>query len=176
MKKETSQFILSHTLMEMMAEQDISQISINDILQESNISKATFYKYFNNKSDLLCYTVYNDLIAGTFYDFSRSPKDRKQETMEFIQRNRLFYRNALVNPSVCEMYRDHCESALYGYYARCEKMDLAKLRQTCTFLTSGIIQFNQNFALGKISDSPQTIALWYAELLEVSTTLCWKKS
>ena len=172
MKKPSSQFLLRQTLKEMLEVYPLRQISVNDILRESGVSKATFYKYFNNKKDLLSDIVYRDLVAGNFYDFSRSIAERKLETLEKIGRNRRFYRHVFELPFLQQNYVEHAAASTFGYYARFPDMDAERLKNTCRALAAGILETNRAFAQGELCGSPEEIALWHADLLDASALIC----
>lgn len=52
---------LFNALSELLSQKSIENITVNEILQLSNTSRTTFYKYFKDKYDLMCW--YYDHIA-----------------------------------------------------------------------------------------------------------------
>ena len=57
LKKQTSKDLLSLTLQEQLARRSFEEITVGDLLADSVVSRATFYKHFYGKEALLCYTT-----------------------------------------------------------------------------------------------------------------------
>ena len=76
MKKPTVPQILADTIKELLEKQSPDKITVQDILNESNISRPTFYKYFKDKNDLISYIFRKELCEPFFMDFSKGLADR----------------------------------------------------------------------------------------------------
>ena len=57
--------IIVFSLLELLDRQPLESITIKDILEQSQISRQTFYNHFQDKDDLICY-VYDQLIVPNF--------------------------------------------------------------------------------------------------------------
>ncbi len=77
--------LLSTALFDMMAEQDFSRISVNDVCEKAMVHRATFYNHFKDKDDLLNYTL--DEIQEELFEKSVKDSDLysgKQTYMNLI--------------------------------------------------------------------------------------------
>lgn len=68
----------------------IEKITINMILEESDLSKSTFYKYYSDKYDLAV-SYYNYVIKTKIEDSSLSFSDNVERLLNFIKGNPNYY-------------------------------------------------------------------------------------
>ncbi|AMC94373.1 hypothetical protein AOC36_10435 [Erysipelothrix larvae] len=61
-KEPKSKFRLRNALNELMEKQHFTQISVNDICAQAYVGRSTFYEHFQDKYDLLMYSL------NTFYE------------------------------------------------------------------------------------------------------------
>lgn len=91
------------------ADYPVEKISINRIIQRANISRGSFYQYFDDKTDLITvvtgefsyymYDVIAESIKNSGGDVFRLPMDMFNGTMNFVQRgdNFAIYKNLFSN-------------------------------------------------------------------------------
>lgn len=91
------------------AEHPVDKISINRIIQRANISRGSFYQYFDDKADLISvvtgefsdymYNVISKSMENSQNDIFRLPIDMFNGIMEFVQRDSNFaiYKNLFAN-------------------------------------------------------------------------------
>lgn len=91
------------------ADYQVDKISINRIIQRANISRGSFYQYFDDKADLVTvvtsefsdymYNVISQSMRNSGGDVFRLPMDMFNGTMEFVQRgdNFAIYKNLFAN-------------------------------------------------------------------------------
>ncbi len=81
------EFFLENTLMDLLKEKSIDNIHVKDIIAELGICKGTFYKYYQDKYDLVLHvfenkflhevegvTSWQEFIVGSLRTFRRSPE------------------------------------------------------------------------------------------------------
>lgn len=172
MKKPSSQYILMQTLKEMMRNRRFDDIAVYEILQESGVSRATFYKYFYTKESLLETLLYTDLAKPNFYDLSRPIAERKQETLENLRGDKAFYLHALETSTVQRFWKYHAAQSLYQYYSQVRGIDSPELMQVCEFLAEGIVKFNLNCITSDAAMSAQTLSKLHENLVEGAVSSC----
>lgn len=91
------------------AEHPVDKISINRIIQRANISRGSFYQYFDDKNDLITvvtgefsdymYDVISKSMEESQGDIFRLPLDMFNGIMDFVQRENNFaiYKNIFAN-------------------------------------------------------------------------------
>ena len=57
---------LSKSLYLLLQEYPFDNITVNQIINHSHISRTTFYRHFHNKQDVLTYFFHNDIVPQFF--------------------------------------------------------------------------------------------------------------
>lgn len=81
-REKRSREAVYQSFMKLLEEKEYDQISVNDILRESGLSRSTFYSHFQNKDDVLrdvCDSIYGEvfnfdfdkLSGGSVFDYRR---------------------------------------------------------------------------------------------------------
>lgn len=81
------EFFLENTLMELLKSKSIDSIHVKDIIAELGICKGTFYKYYQDKYDLVVHvfenkfyrdlegvTSWEEFVVGSLFAFRRAPE------------------------------------------------------------------------------------------------------
>ncbi len=80
------EFFLGKTLMDLLKEKSIDSIHVKDLIGELGICKGTFYKYYQDKYDLVVHvfeekfyrkvsaSTWEDFVTGCLSQFRRSPE------------------------------------------------------------------------------------------------------
>jgi AcrR family transcriptional regulator len=84
--------------------QGFHRCSVEDILQEANVARATFYSYFDSKKDLFVELV--DSILNTMYEILRRNMEGQPTTLE---EDKEATKNAVIE--VYEFFRDNLDFA-----------------------------------------------------------------
>ena len=66
-KSAAQQALLEKTLLQTMAQQPYSEISVSFLCEEAGLSRKTFYRLFNNKDDVLTALIDHTLIRYMAY-------------------------------------------------------------------------------------------------------------
>lgn len=62
-KKKSKEEQLCDAMLDLLAEKPFDEIKINDILQQADCCRATMYKYFKNKEEIIQRIVYDEAVA-----------------------------------------------------------------------------------------------------------------
>lgn len=120
MKKISAKKILMETIKELMSVQPLENITVQNILEESGISRPTFYRYFYDKQDLMEFVFKKELAEPFFWDFSKGIKEREILFLRHLASNRSFYLNCLKTEGPNSFYHMWVElawSSLHDYFA-----------------------------------------------------------
>lgn len=93
--KKTSKELLANAIKELMQHRELKDISVENILELSGVSRATFYKHFVDKWALAEQVFLNELANVSFTDYDRPIYECETEILRYLDENRTFYRNAL---------------------------------------------------------------------------------
>jgi AcrR family transcriptional regulator len=138
-----------------------------DIVSHSGISRATFYRNFHDKYDLMnyCFERYvSELDAG--FEASRYV-EQVTSIFSFIQQNRGFFINALKVDGDNSFRTYIYEKNKTFYFALMEKYYSDKDEQTkntqAAFISAGIIQIAGDWLIHGAKTSPDKMALFCYE-------------
>lgn len=107
--KKTSKELLADAIKELMQHRELKDISVENILELSGVSRATFYKHFVDKWALAEQVFLNELANVSFTDYDRPIYECETEILRYLDENRTFYRNALKS----QEFRDAWMRAAY---------------------------------------------------------------
>lgn len=101
MKVQEIRILLFHSLQRELRSTPIDEVTINDILKNSGISRSTFYRHFIDKYDLLN-QCYQDLLNQTCEKFHEgiSWKESMDAMYQMIQSDIAFFQNAFSSNDV----------------------------------------------------------------------------
>jgi AcrR family transcriptional regulator len=71
------------------------KITIGDICEAASVARTVFYTYFDNKHDLLCRIIYDELMEPILHIRSALPADRIKSAQQLIMEQ--IYCNILAN-------------------------------------------------------------------------------
>lgn len=108
--KKTSKDLLADAIKELMQHRELKDISVENILELSGASRATFYKHFVDKRALAEQVFLNELANVSFTDYDRPIYECEAEILRYLDENRTFYRNALKS----QEFRDAWMRAAYS--------------------------------------------------------------
>ena len=88
-------------LYDLMLTENIDRISVNQITEYAHVSRASFYRRYKDKYDLLNRT-YEDILKKTLFRFKEnlSWKESVKQIYAVIQENHVFFNNALHSEDV----------------------------------------------------------------------------
>ena len=94
MPKQTSKELIISAFRDLMEHEDFDSITTSEIINKSGISRATFYKHFADKYELLEFITHVEIINTCFFEVNRSVYDRELEVLRCFGIHRRFYSHA----------------------------------------------------------------------------------
>jgi len=141
----------------------IDSISVQDILREANVSRATFYKYFWDKYDL-ANAYYSEYVKENImpqYDGSNW-YDLLVVTLTFLQENRDYFRPLidLSEHSLADFLSEFGEKGYrQNFLNNTGKKDLdTEDKYVLEFYNAGCVRVISSWLKGGCSDSPKYVA------------------
>lgn len=144
-----------------MAEKPIAKIRATDVIEESGLSRQTFYRYFRDIYDLIDWThLEKTRLAFELMEVTDDTYQGWVVCLRLMARSKAFYQQVITTAGHNSFYN--------GYYARCQKNLLkmaggerccdAALLFSIRFAAAGITQMIQEWIEGGMEESPETMA------------------
>lgn len=102
--------ILSDTMIELLKNNTIDHITVKNVLEKSGVSRATFYKYFRDKMDLMMYPFFLFVEQNLKSSDAINQIDLHIRLFQFMKDNQKFFENAFKSQG-----QNSCEYELRGY-------------------------------------------------------------
>lgn len=145
----------------------LKKITVDMVLQQSGVSRSTFYRNFTDKYDLMNQyyaTFFDEVISG---DKDKSWEEATFDIMNFIYTNRQYYAHAFMTEG-----QNSCSDFFYNasvnyvterYCDACKISELSPEEHMAVhFYSAGSLQTTKLWIKGEFSISPQ----------EMTRTLC----
>ena len=101
----------SNSLLSLLYKKPLSKITIGDLLEDTELSRQTFYNHFLDKNDLIAY-VYDTVIVNEFdEDMSIDFKSSLSQTLNSLKKYETFIEQACLiegQNSLKEHMLNHC--------------------------------------------------------------------
>ena len=109
MKRKTTKEILVESFQELSKKKDISKITIQEIVDNCQLSPATFYRNFTDKYDLISWEYARNFDArfDNIDDEGYSHSDHVLEMILYSWENRKYLLNLLSNTKGNQLYIKH---------------------------------------------------------------------
>lgn len=87
---------LSRSLYQLLQKYPFDDITVNQIIDCSSVSRTTFYRHFHNKQDVLTYLFHNVIVPKCFVPKIRnSYYSLAKHTILYSQEEKTFFKNAI---------------------------------------------------------------------------------
>ncbi|MDO4547301.1 MAG: TetR/AcrR family transcriptional regulator [Clostridia bacterium] len=92
---------LTEAIYSLLQNRSIDELSISELVMRAGISRASFYRHFRDKYDLVS-AIHMRVLEGTLLTYfdGRSFHDAVNDTWQVFTRHKRFYRNALISTDV----------------------------------------------------------------------------
>jgi AcrR family transcriptional regulator len=109
---------ITQAMIRLLNDKRVQEITLNELIEEADINKSTFYLHYQNLDDLVGALENNGLtlIRSFFEAYSSFEKSFAKELVDFVYENRLLF-NAL-NHAYSYRLREKLLDFLMGYFAR----------------------------------------------------------
>ena len=169
MLKMSCKELLRATIKELMSKSQLSNISVQDILEYSGVSRSTFYKHFYDKQALMEYTFQKELVEVCFYDYTRTLEMREAEALLYLDANRAFYINAIKEEGFVDLWFKACYESILGYIKHVltpNTIDDDDMDFVTRFVTYGWVNTNISWLKEKNGQSPEELGRKLSLILE----------
>lgn len=159
MRKAGSKEILMQTLHDMMCSTPFEQITVTDILNESGVSRTTFYRHFYGKTDLLI-SLFEDKIAmNNFFIFYAPSYEREQDFFRFLYQDREFWLHAFTVPDLVNKWRTLAQKSLLMEYRSCFSNEEDAFFFSVA-LSAAYVQMNRTYLNSSRNHTPEEISAY----------------
>lgn len=87
--------ILADTMKQLMLKEQLSKISVGEIVEQCDLTRNSFYYHFRDKYDLVNWIFYTDFVTYMSDADEDSGWETINSTINFFYENKDFYKNAL---------------------------------------------------------------------------------
>lgn len=119
MKRKTTKEILAESFMEISQRKDVNKITIQEIVDNCQLSPATFYRHFSDKYDLIAweYARNFDERFSVVDDANYTWADYTLETIRYSWENKEYLKNLLDNTKGYQSYFHHVTDRTFAIYS-----------------------------------------------------------
>ena len=166
MAQEKAKLQFAKAMDALMESKPVCKIHVCDLLQESGLSRQTFYRHFRDIYDLINWMhVEKTRLAFDLFDFHGDLQEGLCVSLTLMLKNRTFYRQIISLEGYNSFYNT--------YYARC-KNNMAQFVQKRTaldedilfsirFVSAGITQMLVEWIQGGMVELPEVMAKGFVE-------------
>lgn len=114
--KKTARECMLEAVRELVCQRPLEHITASDIIERAGVSRASFYKSFSDKYELV-QQVFIDEISKVFFFVDDLMYDRFAGTLRRVEENREFYQNAIKSPEFVTVWMEHAYDSDRNYLA-----------------------------------------------------------
>lgn len=156
--------LLSDSMVELLEHKTIDRITVRDVLEKSGVSRATFYKYFDDKMDLMMYPFFSFMERNFKSSDANGLIGLNVRFLQFLKDHQKFFENAFKSEG-----QNSCERELrrYGIKAfeqsytyplnKAEAELTPKEMYVIEFYAVGAFAVVQKWVEGGMKESPQML-------------------
>ncbi len=167
--EKRAKMILAESIKELVQIKYISDISVKDIVSNCDMSRASFYRYFHDKYDLMNWVFQTELneILEEFPDLSNW-KEVTYATILFIYDNKNYFKNIARYKNQNSIVEHISERTRFYFLSRfkakyqTEKLPL-KLIKAVDFYCAGMSFLLNEWISKDMSESPEMVIEWMCE-------------
>lgn len=155
--------ILAESIIDLLEKDTIDNITVNMIIKKSGVARATFYKYFHDKMDLMMYIFHSFMQTNFEYSSNVSHVEIYTRSLELMKNNQKYFTNAFKSEG-----QNSCAAVLCDYSIKlCEASYVAgkgidKLtfeeKMWIDFNTAGAIVIIKKWVQSGMNEPPEMIA------------------
>lgn len=156
-----TQECIQRAVYELVCDRSTDQITVNDILRAANVSRPTFYRYFQDKYAVV-YSIYDLHIQGIRETFLKN-KDYKELLSNFYRifyEHRVFYNNLLSFGQIQNSFYSYWEQQ--NYEQTFAEINHKRISDEITVAVSMVIHGSMHISMdliqGKLNIPPEEAA------------------
>jgi len=164
--------IIADSMFSLLKTKSFEKITIEMILNESKVSRSTFYRYFNDKYELMnwCYQSYVDTLLAKVYNGSENWKNTLFLIFQFLNDNHEYFEQA-AKVQGKNSFGDFLYNYSYEFYKNIyldktsKKALTAEARVALEFNCSGAVHIVKEWLKKGRKESVAEIAEWSFQLI-----------
>ncbi|MQS90084.1 TetR/AcrR family transcriptional regulator C-terminal domain-containing protein [Companilactobacillus mishanensis] len=155
---------LSYSLQELLEEKSLKDISVQDITSKSKVSRATFYRHFKDKFDLVnwIYDTMSDKISKRYYS-NNNFRQLSNDSIKMMYQKKNFFKKIFEyegQNSFTNYYRKTAMEYTINQYTT--KLGIKTLDTELTYLAefnvAGLTQATKKWVINGYKESPEEMA------------------
>lgn len=159
---DQTKYIFAQSIKDLMAKQSLDKITVTDIVKHSGMTRQTFYRYFQDKYDLVNW-YFEKLADKSFRQIGNSStlRDGLIQKFTFLLNDKIFFMQAFHSKDYnnVENYDYQC---ILEFYKNIIKKKIGKIPKDVMFLLEmychGSITMTVEWAIRGMEESPEVIA------------------
>ena len=161
-KHEQTKYIFAQSIKDLMNKQSLDKITVTDIVSHSGMTRQTFYRYFQDKYDLVNW-YFEKLADKSFRQIGNSSTLREGliKKFSFLLNDQVFFTQAFKSKDYnnVESYDYQC---ILEFYTQIIQKKIGNIPTDILFLLEmychGSITMTVQWAIGGMKESPEKIA------------------
>lgn len=161
-KQDETKYIFAQSIKDLMASQSLDKITVTDIVRHSGMTRQTFYRYFQDKYDLVNW-YFERLADKSFRQIGNSSTLREGliKKFSFLLNDKIFFMQAFQSKDYnnVENYDYQC---IFMFYKQIIEKKIGTIPSDIMFLLEmychGSITMTVEWAIQGMVDSPEHIA------------------
>lgn len=166
MLKQTSKMLIISAFRELMEHDKFDSITTSGIIEKSGVSRATFYKHFGDKYDLLESIVREEIIGTCFYEVERSVAERELEVLRCFSQHKKFYAHAFESAYFERFWMEESIKSNRALLVSRGVSDDKELMFTSYVLGSSVAVMEDHYVRGKLPMRERDLAERFGRLAE----------
>ena len=157
--------------MELVQKKNISDITVKDIVSNCDLSRATFYRYFKDKYDLMSW-VFQDELNEILkkYPNLNGWREVTFETLNFIYNKKEYFKNTVQYRNQNSIIEHISERTNFYFISRFKykfgENNIPKsLIKSIDFYCAGISYLLEEWIMHGMIESPETITNWLCDFI-----------
>ncbi|MCD7892584.1 MAG: TetR/AcrR family transcriptional regulator [Erysipelotrichaceae bacterium] len=162
MENNQTRYLFAQSIKDLMKHQSLDKITVTDIVKHSGMTRQTFYRYFQDKYDLVNW-YFEKLADKSFRQIGNSSTLREGliKKFTFILNDKVFFEQAFQSKDYnnVENYDYQC---IYDFYKNIIEKKIGKMPYDIAFLLEmychGSITMTVNWAVSGMKESPEMLS------------------
>lgn len=153
--------LICYGLSECLKAKEMAQVTVSDIYRTSSVSRSTFYRLFDNATDVLAYQC-DLLFEEAIEHYSNGVHSTREYILVFIEvclKHRTLIEAVSRSNRIDLLYNAHLKysDSIKGAIFRNQSEAASQMKYILSFLTSAVISVIMTMQTDRSADSPEEI-------------------
>jgi len=167
-RKKYTRRVLKESLVTLLAQKSISDITVKEVCEIADINRSTFYTHYSDHYDLLSKIEeeitedMNQYLHSYSYELEEESIQITQKILEYIIENKFMFQTLLnkeASPSFEKRMMDLTQGFLMNNWLRTNDMKREETEYLSSFVISGAIYVIKNWIENDMDQSPKEMAV-----------------